>query len=57
MMSDEYLLSRRTYLIMKACKTVPPIVAMEVVATSALSHPEWDMEESKPWAEWESRNE
>jgi hypothetical protein len=68
-------LSRRTYLILKACETQPIpnddrryddrrhgagylagtsiTLAMEAVATIALSHPGWDMSEEKSWHEWE----
>lgn len=30
-----------------------PFLAVEAVATTALEHPEWDMDERHTWAEWE----
>jgi hypothetical protein len=32
----------------------PIWAATEAVATVAIEHPEWDMEEEKTWEEWES---
>lgn len=28
------------------------MLAKEAVATTALSHPEWNMDETKTWPEW-----
>jgi hypothetical protein len=30
--------------------------SIEAVASVALDHPEWDMEETKTWESWENRN-
>jgi hypothetical protein len=49
------MISRRSYLILKSRQPsqqafpVPLCVAMEAVATMALEHPEWDMDEIKTW--------
>lgn len=29
-------------------------LAAEAVASTAIEHPEWDMEEERTWDEWES---
>lgn len=51
-------LSRRQYLLIKAMEPIDgqPVhwaVAMEAVSSTAIEHPEWDMNEEKTWAEWE----
>lgn len=58
----EIELSRRTYLIIKKTETpggysssaLPSLVAASAVDTMAAEHPEWDMEETRTWAEWEA---
>lgn len=52
------LISRRTYLTLKAMMVdgVNIFLAREAVATTALEHPEWDMDEEHTWTEWEGRN-
>jgi hypothetical protein len=62
--TDKPLLTRRRYLLMKACMSVPPreatafaFIAAEAVATTAMEHPEWDMDEERTWAEWEVHDE
>lgn len=48
------LISRRMYLIAQSVmRGTHYMLAREAVATTALAHPEWDMEEQKTWAEWE----
>jgi hypothetical protein len=48
------LLTRRRYLLIKMLEAGTSIfVAHEAVASTALAHPEWDMDEEKTWAEWE----
>lgn len=32
---------------------VPLFLAAEAVASTAMEHPEWDLDEEKTWAEWE----
>ncbi len=32
----------------------PPLLAIEAVASTALAHPEWDMDETRTWDEWEA---
>lgn len=29
-----------------------PLEAVEAVASTALAHPEWDMDETRRWSEW-----
>ena len=53
-MSEERI-SQRTYLVLKAME-VPGTkypVALEAVASTAIEHPEWDMDELRTWEEWE----
>ena len=46
--------NRRTYLVMKAVQDGADVLtALEAVASTAMAHPEWDMEEEKTWKEWE----
>lgn len=62
----EVLLTRRTYLTLKVmepqrCARGEPFypapvgifMAAEAVASTAIEHPEWDMDERKRWDEWE----
>ena len=52
-MSDDRM-SRLTYLTVKACQAGGTFwVVQEAVASTALSHPEWDLTEKKSFAEWE----
>ena len=47
-------LTRREYLIAVMCLAGANVfVAVEAVASTALEHPEWDMDERKTWTEWE----
>lgn len=47
-------IKRRDYLLMKAVEHGAGIFgAAEAVSTTALAHPEWDMDELKTWPEWE----
>jgi hypothetical protein len=42
------------YLLMKAMENgAGPFLALEAVSSTAIEHPEWDMEEKKTWKEWE----
>lgn len=46
-------LSRRAYLAIRAMEagaTMP--LAIEAVASLALEHPEWDMDERRTWWDW-----
>lgn len=48
-------MSRRTYLTVKAMNFgTHPSVALEAVSSTAIEHPEWDMDEMKSWEEWEA---
>jgi hypothetical protein len=50
-------MTRRSYLMVKAMELEesPSLwLASEAVASTALEHPEWDMAETKSWAEWEA---
>ena len=52
-------LIRRQYLLIKLLTTLGPehkiniFMAGEAVDSTALAHPEWDMDETKSWDEWE----
>jgi len=47
---------RREYLTHQALLTAPDIwAAREAVASTAIEHPEWDMDEMKTWDEWEQQ--
>lgn len=53
-MSDRTL-TRRQYLTMEAMRSgCGPYVAQEAVSSTALEHPEWDMDETRTLAEWEA---
>lgn len=48
-------LTRREYLEFTTMLRVPDLfAAREAVASVALSHPEWDMDERRTWDEWEA---
>jgi len=52
---EEELLSKRQYLVRKAILDGSDIwMAIEAVSSTAMEHPELDMEEERTWAEWES---
>lgn len=52
-MSDAKI-TRRSYLTTQAMLAgAQPFLAVEVVASTAIEHPEWDMDEVKTWDEWE----
>lgn len=63
-MTDDELVSRRTYLELKAMQEHAPadfglagvFLAIEAVASTAIEHPEWDMDERRTWAEWEAES-
>lgn len=47
-------MTRRAYLMFKAMEDgAGPFVAAEAVSSTALEHPEWDMDEERSWDEWE----
>jgi hypothetical protein len=47
-------ISRRMYLVTQLLLEGTPILsAIEAVSSTALAHPEWDMDEMKTWSEWE----
>lgn len=49
-------LTRRMYLILKVLEKDDQVgwgLASEAVASVAIEHPEWDMDEEKTWEEWE----
>ncbi len=52
--ATEEPISRRSYLVIQAClKTGANIFeANEAVASTALEHPDWDLDERKPWRDW-----
>lgn len=46
-------ITRRRFLTIKALAAgAGPFLAAEAVATTALEHPEWDMEERRTFDEW-----
>lgn len=47
-------MTRRQYMIFRALeKGASPVVAQEAVASTALAHPEWNMNEKRSWDDWE----
>ena len=47
-------ISRRMYMVTCALLDGAPVLsAIEAVTSTALAHPEWDMNELKTWSEWE----
>ena len=51
-MSD--LIPMRRYLLVKALETGCDIfMATEAVHSTAIEHPEWDLDEERTWEEWE----
>ena len=46
----------RTFLILKSMEVtrVPYSVAADAVASTAIEHPEWDLDEKRTWDEWEA---
>ena len=51
-MSDDKM-GKLTYLTVKACQAGGSFwVVQEAVASTALSHPEWDLVERRSFAEW-----
>lgn len=51
---DPPTFTRRQYLMIRAMEVAgSPFLAIEAVSSTAIEHPEWDMNERKTWAEWE----
>lgn len=49
------LFTRRQYLTLRLCMDGANIwEAIEAIASTAIEHPEWDMDEEKTWHEWNS---
>lgn len=49
----EDVMTRREYLTYKTLMLgVPAFMAVEAVSSTAIEHPEWDMDEKKTWLEW-----
>lgn len=50
--------TRRQFLIYQAIMETGTTVwtAMEAVATTAIEHPEWDMDEEMTWSQWEAQS-
>lgn len=52
-MDDNETISRRTYLLIRACEGgATTFEAVEAVSSTAIAHPEWDMAERRTWSEW-----
>lgn len=56
MSAEDVPLTFRAYLMCRAMEltSCTPLLAAEAVASTAIEHPEWDMGESRTWAEWEA---
>lgn len=53
-MAEIERITRRRYLTIKALMSGAGVfLATEAVASTALEHPEWDMEQEQTWEEWE----
>lgn len=51
------LMKMRTYLMVKAMEGgTHPLMAMEAVYSTALEHPEWNLDEERTWEEWEQQD-
>jgi hypothetical protein len=51
----ERVFTRRNYLVYRSVmQGTHTLAAMEAVSSTALAHPEWDMDEEMTWAEWEA---
>lgn len=49
-------MTRREYLTRKALLAGTDVwIVTEAVASTALAHPEWDMDEERTWDEWEAQ--
>lgn len=47
--------TRRQYLTYECVmRGTPMLMAIEAVATTAIEHPEWNMDEEMTWAEWQA---
>jgi hypothetical protein len=57
-MTDEpWRMTRRMYLIAQSIRAgADAFMAVEVVASTAIEHPEWNMDERKTWDEWERQS-
>jgi hypothetical protein len=55
-MEELISITRRKYLTIKMMQRgYDFFTCTEAVSSSALAHPEWDMEEKKTWYEWEEQ--
>lgn len=53
--NDERTWSRRAYLLMAALLAgADTFTAIEAVSSTAIEHPEWDMDEFRTWDEWQA---
>jgi hypothetical protein len=52
-------ITRQRYLLIKVMvdSECDAFTAMEAVSSTALAHPEWDLDEKKTWKEWEDSHE
>lgn len=52
---EDLLISRRYYLVWQTVLTTGCTIweAIEAVSSTAIEHPEWDMEEQRPRDEWD----
>lgn len=54
--SREAKYTRRQFMMYKLImEGTPHFLAAEAVSSTAIEHPEWDMDELMSWAEWELR--
>jgi len=52
-MNSNDVITRRQYLLYNAVMSgAPVLMAVEAVSSTAIEHPEWDMDEQKTWDEW-----
>ncbi len=62
MIRDGRPFTRREYLMLRVLEMADDtgilamLLAEEAVASTALAHPEWDLDEKKTWAEWEANH-
>jgi hypothetical protein len=53
-MTDQPISRRRYLLMVTILAGTDMFTAAEAVSSTAIEHPEWDMDECKTWQEWEA---
>ena len=57
MSAIDVIMTRRQYYICEAIIAGADVfTAVEAVSSTAIEHPEWDMDEERTWADWNASN-